>query len=221
MNATGDATRQSEPAPRPGPRVVPPQNDHSLIDDEIAATVEAQLAQTRVELTAKLVAEKLERERARKEAEKRESQEYTRSLLVKEEVTPEELLKFRQLLLASGVRLMPANPVDDTEEDSDGSVSAEDYAVTERTQLELLALLSLKGVVRTKDVIQHVRREDGKPMSPSNVRYHMRKLTNKGRVYKIEERYHMPHIGWRTRDAWSTDPQKLLELLEGKGTVRS
>lgn len=201
------------PKPAPG-------ND--AVDEDIAAAVEAQLAAQRAELTAKLVAEKEARQR--KEAEEaRAAEEAAKQAASAAGVTVDagELAKFKAMLLASGVRLMPTQaslskaPAFIGDEGHD-----EDYEDTERVQLELHALLDLLGVVRAKDVIEHVRRADGAVMSPANVRYHMRKLANRGMVKKIEERYHLPGLGWRTRDAWSKDPQKLLEILEGKKITR-
>lgn len=102
-----------------------------------------------------------------------------------------------------------------------GASPENDYSDTERVQVELLALLDLLGVVRRSDIQEHVFQADGNPMTDSNVRYHMKKLANRGLVKKVEERYKLPGLGWRTRDVWSKDSQKLLEILEGKKIVRS
>jgi hypothetical protein len=229
---SSNATRKSEPAPR-APRAVSPQIDPNQVDDEIQAEVEAQLAAQRAEITAKLVAEKTERERVRRAEEARKARETAaaRATTTKaespDEVSDAELAKFQKLLAASGVRLVkirkvPARRRVPSREEADGAAAAaDDYSDTEHVQVGLLELLDKLGVVRTRDVIENVRHNDGAPMTPSNVRYHMRKLVIRGLVKKIEEPYHLKHLGWRTRDAWSKDPQKLLELLEGKKTVRS
>lgn len=204
------SSRHSQVVPARRPQV-------SDIPDDIQAEVEAELARQRQELTAKLVAER-EAEKARKEAERQAAIEAaTKRAAAQSGTHPIDLAGLKLMLAQAGIALVPA-PVSAEPEQV---THTEDYSKTEHVQLELLALCDMLGVVRTADVIAHVRREDGGVMSPSNVRYHMRKLANRGQVKKVEERYHVDGLGWRTRDVWSRDPQKLLEVLEGKKTVKS
>lgn len=243
MNA--NATRmKSEPAPSwrtaPAPAAAP-RSDHNGantdVDADIAAEVEKQLAAQRAELTAKLVAERAEQRRkaamteeaARKAAAAAAAKKALASpaaaLAIGSEFAPEDIERLQRMLAAAGVKLVAAAPVRRVaiaNDDSDtGDVPDADYSDTERVQVELSALLDLMGVVCVKDVQEHVLRDDGAVMSPSNVRYHMKKLANRGAVKKVEQRYKLPGLGWRTRDVWSKDSQKLLEVLEGKKTVRS
>jgi hypothetical protein len=224
--------------PRPAARTMPPSAATpapAAVDAEIAAAVEEQLAAQRAELTAKLVAE-------REEKRRREEEEAATRAAESAEFSPAELAKLQRMLQAAGVRMVPAGPqapatmkrrapapaalpaapapIDEDIDDGGLEVPDADYSDTERVQVELIALLDLLGVVRVRDVIEHVKREDGAAMTPSNVRYHMKKLANRGAVKKAEERYKLPGLGYRTRDVWSRDPQKLLEILEGKKIVR-
>lgn len=223
-NAPPPSTARHRAKTSPPARRAPPLTPDT--DAEIAAAVEAQLAAQRAELTAKLVAE-------REEKRRREEAEAATRAAESAEFSPAELAKLQRMLEAAGVRLVPAGsqapntvkrravpapppaPIEDGLEVPDA-----DYSDTERVQVELIALLDLLGVVRVRDVIEHVQREDGAQMTPSNVRYHMRKLANRGVVKKAEERYKLPGLGYRTRDVWSRDPQLLLEILEGKKIVR-
>jgi DNA-binding transcriptional ArsR family regulator len=210
----------------------------AIADDELEAAVEAELAEQRAAIKAKLLARReaeraaeekrqAEIERARADAAQREQL----ALLANTELA--QMAQLRALLEKVGVELKPLAsasapaltrvdvPADMPDTLNVSDVPDNDYSDTERVQIELNALLDLLGVVRVKDVQEHVRREDGAVMSPSNVRYHMKKLANRGIVKKVEERYQVPGLGWRTRDVWSKDPQKLLEVLEGKKIVRS
>lgn len=200
------------------------------IDSEIAAAVEAQLAVQRAELTARLLAEREEKRRheeeARRAAERAEAERIAEESRAASAAgfSPDDLAKFRRMLEASGVRVVPVRqelPAGVVSDPSVNKIPEEDYSDTDRVQLQLDALLDLLGVVRVRDVQEHIRRKDGTLMSPSNVRYHMKKLSNRGLVHKAEERYKLLNLGWRTRDVWSKDPQKLLEILEGKKTTRS
>lgn len=222
-------TSRSSAKRAPAPQVSPD------IDADITAAVEAQLAEQRAQLTAKLLAEREEKRKkeaaaaARKEAAKRDEEEFS----------PEVIAKFSRMLAAAGMAVVPANlapavapvspvpvpprrpvPADVSDSLPVNDVPDNDYSDTERVQLELLALLDLLGVVRVRDVQEHIRRPDGSVMSASNVRYHMKKLANRGLVKKAEEVYSLPGLGHRTRDVWSRDPQLLLEVLEGKKIVR-
>lgn len=185
-----------------------PKND----DADIAAEVEAQLAAQREALTTKLRAE---REEARRAAAVTTAKKVPELKLDKE-----GLAQLQRMLAAAGVKLVPLSKTTDSDED-DADVPLEDYSDTQRVQDELLVLLDLLGLVRRQDVQDHVYKADGSRMTDSNVRYHMKKLANRGLVHKVEERYYLDGLGYRTRDVWSKDPQKLLEVLEGKKTVRS
>jgi hypothetical protein len=234
---------QSEPAPS---RRQPPRSDHSGaadVDADIVAAVEAQLAAQRAELTAKLVAEKAERRRQEQEAaaaRKAEAErEAARAAAAAEEkrttrgrqgrggrladaAAEARIARLENMLAVAVMKLSPTADVEPrASQEKRQDVPENDYSDTERVQLELNALMDLLGVVRVKDVQEHVVRDDGSIMSPSNVRYHMKKLANRGEVKKVEERYYINGLGWRTRDVWSKDAQKLLEVLEGKKTVRS
>lgn len=236
MNATAPRTK-SEPAPsRRTTPAAAPRSDHNGasadVDADIAAEVEKQLAAQRAELTAKLVAERAE-QRRKEEAARKAAAAAKKALAappasapeVSGEFAPAEIERLQRMLAAAGVRLVTAAPARRAvvaDDDSDtGDVPENDYSDTERVQIEIDALLDLLGLVRVRDIQEHVLREDGSMMSPSNVRYHMKKLANRNVVKKVEERYNLPGLGWRTRDVWSKDPQKLLEVLEGKKTVRS
>lgn len=224
---TTTTARTKKPASAPAPRPTPvpaalPAND---VPDDIAAAVEAQLAAQRAELTAKLLAERAERERKARKAAERKAREAAAAEVarVREDAAAAaapgniDMDQLKLLLAAAGVKLVPQH----INSDADAwELPETDYSDTERVQVELNALLDLLGVVRVRDVIDHVKRDDGEPMSPSNVRYHMRKLAHKGQVKKIEERYYIKGLGWRTRDCWSKDPQKLFEVLEGKKPVK-
>jgi DNA-binding transcriptional ArsR family regulator len=199
------------------------------VDAEIVAAVEEQLAAQRAELTAKLLAER--EERRRQEEAARAAAARAEETRVAEEAraaaatgfSSNDLAKFRRMLEASGVRIVPVRqelPADTVSEPGLSKIPDEDYSDTDRVQMQLDALLDLLGVVRVRDVQEHIRRKDGSIMSPSNVRYHMKKLANRGLVKKAEERYKLLNLGYRTRDVWSKDPQKLLEILEGKKIVR-
>ncbi|MES2384504.1 MAG: hypothetical protein V4593_08140 [Pseudomonadota bacterium] len=231
--AVNTTQQRSKSEPAPAPRRAPvsvrgvPEIDATGVDAEIAAAVEAQLATQRAELTAKMVAEKAEQKRRAAAAaaaeEVRKATEARRAQVVvtpAADVDPTELAKFQRMLAAAGVKVLPAR-TSAAIDDDESTVPDDDYSDTERVQVELNALLDLLGVVRARDVIEHVLRDDGSRMSPSNVRYHMNKLANRGAVKKVQERYKLPGLGWRTRDVWSKDIQKLLEILEGKKTVRS
>lgn len=239
MNANATRTK-SEPAPSrrtaPAPAAAP-RSDHNGasadVDADIAAEVEKQLAAQRAELTAKLVAERAEQRRKEEAARKAAAAAAAKKALaaaplpapVSSEFAPEDIERLQRMLAAAGVKLVAAAPARRAvvaDDDSDtGDVPENDYSDTERVQIEIMALLDLLGLVRVRDIQEHVLREDGSIMSPSNVRYHMKKLANRNVVKKVEERYNLPGLGWRTRDVWSKDPQKLLEVLEGRKTVRS
>lgn len=210
-----------------------PPEAAAIADDELEAAVEAELAEQRAAIKAKLLA-KREAERAAEEKRQTEIERARAGAAQREQLAllaNTELAQLRALLEKVGVELKPLAsapalkrvdvPADMPDTLNVSDVPDNDYSDTERVQMELNALLDLLGVVRVKDVQEHVRREDGAVMSPSNVRYHMKKLANRGIVKKVEERYQVPGLGWRTRDVWSKDPQKLLEVLEGKKIVRS
>lgn len=202
------AARVSQVVPRPAPELL---EDTDL---DVAAEVEAQLAAQRAELTAKLLAEKAARVAAAAAAEASE-RAAAREAEAREakKVSAVPLTQLRMMLADAGVRVVPNQDV--RAHDTDFELPENDYSDTERVQVELDALLDILTVVRVRDVQEHVKRNDGGVMSPSNVRYHMRKMSNRGVVKKVEERYRAPGLGYRTRDAWSKDPQALLALLEG------
>lgn len=242
MNAAAASNTRSKSEPAPSRRHAP-RSDHSgavaagEVDEDIAAAVEAQLAAQRAELTAKLVAEKAEKRRkAEEEAERKRREEAAREAARLAAAAPAprrrrnktdaaaeaRIARLENMLAVAVMKLSPtADVAPQASQEKRQDVPDNDYSDTERVQLELNALLDLMGVVRVKDVQEHIVRDDGSIMSPSNVRYHMKKLANKGAVKKVEERYFINGLGWRTRDVWSKDAQKLLEVLEGKKTVRS
>jgi DNA-binding transcriptional ArsR family regulator len=197
----------------------PPQV--GAVPDDIAAEVEAQLAAQRAELTAKLVAERAAaEEKARLDALETELASRAAASAARESYIPVasaagvDMAQLRLLLASAGVQLVPRTVTEDSVDSFD--VPENDYSDTDRVQIELNALLDLLEVVRVRDVQEHVKRNDGGVMSPSNVRYHMRKLANRGVVKKVEERYHVPGLGVRTRDCWSKDTGALMAVLEGK-----
>jgi DNA-binding transcriptional ArsR family regulator len=208
MTNSTNARRRSVPPPPRASRVsqvVPrPSAELGLEDEDVAAEVEAQLAEQRAELTAKLLAQRAAEKAAR-------AAEQAAAAAAAPQVV--DMAQLRILLAGAGVKLVPVAANED--HDTDWTIPENDYSDTERVQVELNALLDLLTVVRVRDVQEHIRRNDGGVMSPSNVRYHMRKLANRGVVKKVEERYRAPGLGYRTRDAWSKDPQALLAVLEG------
>lgn len=176
------------------------------VPDDIAAQVEVELSKQRAEMTARLVAERTQRDAIA--AARVAAQSGTHAV---------DLAAIKLMLRQAGLDVVPA-PRGEPAKVLD--VPKNDYSKTEHVQLELHALLDLLGVVRVVDVIEHVRREDGAPMTESNARYHMIKLANRGEAHMAVERYHTHGLGWRTRYVWSKDPQKLLEVLEGKKIVK-
>jgi hypothetical protein len=194
------AARVSQVVPRPSPEL-----GLEDVDPDVAAEVEAQLAEQRAELTAKLLAQRAAEKAARVAAAEKAAAAAAAPVV--------DMAQLRILLAGAGVKLVPA-PINE-DHHTDWTIPENDYSDTERVQVELNALLDLLTVVRVRDVQEHVKRNDGGVMSPSNVRYHMRKMANRGVVKKVEERYRAPGLGYRTRDAWSKDPQALLALLEG------
>jgi hypothetical protein len=210
MTNSTNVRRRSVPPPARAARVsqvVPrPSADLGLeLEDDVAAEVEAQLAEQRAELTAKITAQRAAEKAARAAAELAAQRAAAAPVV--------DMAQLRILLAGAGVKLVPVATNED--HNTDWTIPENDYSDTERVQVELNALLDLLTVVRVRDVQEHVKRNDGGVMSPSNVRYHMRKMANRGVVKKVEERYRAPGLGYRTRDAWSKDPQALLALLEG------
>lgn len=194
------------------------RKSNSSVDADILAAVEAQLEAQRAEITTRLLAEKAARQEAERAEQARQAQiERERQAAANDEFSPEQIDQFRRMLRASGVTVVRRTVSEDLPDGAQETAEV-DYSDTERVQAEISALLDLLGVVRVRDVQEHVFRADGAPMSASNVRYHMRKLSHSGVVKKVEERYKLPGLGWRTRDVWSKDPQKLFEVLAGKVT---
>jgi hypothetical protein len=235
---------KSEPAPArrsaapPASTRVPVKSDPTLNEDDVAE-LEAHLAAERERMMAKIAAKRAAEEKARREeaarveAAKRAAEEKARQEAARVEarkakkspakpaandVDPQELAQFKKFLAAAGVRAPVTTKVVD---DEGNEVPENDYKDTERVQIEINALLDLLGVVRKRDVIEHVKQNDGSEMTPANVKYHVDKMINRGLVHKVTERYFIPGLGFRTRDAYSKDIQKLLEVLEGKKTVKS
>ncbi len=198
------ATKQNRRAGGAVPQVVPP--------DDIQAEVERELAAARAKITARILAEREQAARAAATAPG-------------EAFTPAQMAQLASLIgtapAARGRKLQAWEGTDARE------LPQSNYAKTEALQVELKALLDLLGVVRVEDILEHIVRPDGHYLTPSSARNHMKKLVRQGECHHAEERYMCKAaktgvvLGWRTRDVWSKDPQKLLEVLERRKITKS
>jgi hypothetical protein len=223
--AIKQARRAGVDGPPSSARVAQVVPSSTVLDsDDIQAEVERELAAARAKITARIVAE-------------REAAAAARATIPapaapgEAAFTSAQLAQLAQLIEsvapAANAPARNGRKLKAWEGAEHRDLPQSNYAKTEELQVELLALLDLLGVVRVEDILEHIVRPNGHYLTPSSARNHMKKLVRQGECHHAEERYMCKAantgvvLGWRTRDVWSKDPQKLLEVLERRKVVKS